>query len=239
MSSRPPLRLEKRESLATLQASKWLQIQMLLDEEEIDALFSSLGDIYLVRNSSIATMEELFLTQDSFIKHYSAYVTPLKRGQLPDLQSFRRNFSLVLTSTLDALFVNEVEKERYIVKVAKPIVQIQPHAIHYSKLDNKFRSMVFGRDTISWGLQFSYPQIYQDPATMRIEKAGDSDRCINAALFRTIQKWQRKETKPTPFIVDSNRSNVPMRLGKHCFPWINNHPQLKEQNIEVHLNNED
>lgn len=228
------LKLEIRPAQGALQASKWLQLQMLISAEELRELFEELGPLYLVKNSAIAPMEELILTREQFLERYASYIAALMRGELPDLKSYRRSFTLIATEALDALFANRVEEERYLVKVARPIVQIQAHAIHYSKLEKKFRSMVFGPDSITWGLQFSYPQIYQDPETMRIEKANEEGGCRNAALFRSIQKWTRGATEPTPFVAEGERINVPMRLGKGCFSWINSHPQLREcKGIEV------
>jgi len=47
-------------------------------------------------------------------------------------------------------------------------------------------------------------------------------------LFQKIKVWIRDNTRATPFLVDGERKNVPMRLGKKCFSWINTHPGLYE-----------
>lgn len=220
-------------TIPTLQASKWLQHQLLIDIEEMENLFEEMGEFTIVKVGAIVTLQNAVVSKEEFLSLYRKYVEILQSGNLPDITAFRRVFSVAITSSPDALFACRVGPDQYVIKVAKPIIQVQAHAMHYSVHDNKFRPMVFGPDCITWGLQFAYPQIYQDPQTMKIEKVTDEDSCPNTLLFRTIQKWQRRSTVPTPFYVEGKKVNVPMRLGHRCIPWINRHPQLIHQGVEV------
>lgn len=233
MSPDTTLRVVTDPTVPSLQASKWLQQQMLIDSSEMKALFQELGDTFIVKVGAIVTMEDALVPVDRFLADYRRYVEELQQGNLPDIMAFRRLFSVVITSSLDALFACEVGPNQYVIKITQPIIQVQAHAMHYSTHDGKFRPMVFGPDCITWGLQFAYPQIYQDPKTMQIEKVSDEDRCPNTLLFRTIQKWQRTNTMPTPFSIGDKKINVPMRIGKNCLSWINQHPQLISQHIQV------
>lgn len=233
MSHEPALRIVNDPSIPTLQASKWLQQQMLIDSNEMDRLFKEMGDFSIVKVGQIVSLKEAMIAPEQFLRNYQQYINTLMDGELPEITPFRRLFSVVITASIDALFACYVGPDQYVIKIAKPIIQVQAHAMHYSTHDDKFRPMVFGPDCITWGLQFAYPQIYQDPTTMQIEKVSDEDRCPNTLLFRKIQKWQRKNTIPTPFFVNDKKVNVPMRLGAECLPWVNNHPQLIKQNIEV------
>lgn len=220
-------------SIPTLQASKWLQQQMLIDLEEMRSLFRELGELFIVKVGSVVKLEEAKISADQFLSGYDRYIQTLRKGELPEINPFRRFFSVAISSSLDSLFACRVGQDQYVIKIAKPIIQVQAHAMHYSKYDDKFRPMVFGPDCITWGLQFSYPQIYQDPETMQIEKVTDEDRYPNTLLFRTVQKWQRTHTIPTPFLVNDKKVNVPMRIGSNCLSWINRHPQLVSQGIQV------
>ena len=93
--------------------------------------------------------------------------------------------------------------------------------------------MTFGADCITWGLQFSYPQIYQDPVTLEISKADRNEELSNSELFKNLIRWQRLTTRPTPFLTEKGLENIPIRIGKSCFSWINNHPQFIEAKIKV------
>jgi len=61
----------------------------------------------------------------------------------------------------------------------------------------------------------------------------ESSEFPNTALYRSVQRWMRAHTIPTPFHVNGKKINVPMRLGKKCLPWISEHCQLKEKGIKV------
>jgi hypothetical protein len=97
----------------------------------------------------------------------------------------------------------------------------------FSDVDHEFRPMILSQNSIFWGLQFSFPQVYQDPKTGALKEAEVSP------LFQAIRKWIRNTTVPTPMMVEGKRVNIPIRLGKRCFSWINRHPQLKCKVMEI------
>jgi len=219
--------------IPTLQASKWLQQQMLLSDTELELLFDELGSFRIYNVGAISPLDTLEIKKSDFLQWYSDYITTIKNGSTPNITSYRKLFSAVITVSADSLFALKISDNEYLVKVAQPVIQIQSHAMHFSKHDQKFRPMVFGPDSITWGLQFSYPQIYLDSTTKAIHKVDDKDSCPNTQLFRKIQRWQRKHTIPTPFLVENDKVNIPMRLGKDCSGWINDHLQLKGLGLKV------
>jgi hypothetical protein len=176
---------------------------------------------------------EARVTPKVFLEGYAQYIAALKEGLLPDEQPLRRLFSSVLTLSPDVLYAIPLEGGRQILRVARPAVQMQFHCLGYSLADHKFRPLAFGSQSIYWGLQFSYPQLYQDLKIHEVFTVTDSPDFPNTALFRHLQKWMRQHTIPTPFLVDGRKINVPMRLGKHCLPWINKHPQFPKFNVSV------
>lgn len=215
-----------------LQVSKWLTSAMLLETAEMEQLFQALGKFYIFQVSSICKKDEETLSQSQFLEVYKQYLDELKAGTLDDEKRIRIYFSSVFTADQDVVTRIPLQDEQQIIRVIKPVVQLQSHRIHYSDLEGKFRSKVFGKETISWGLQFSYPQLFLDQKTQEVIKLIEGDR-PNTQLFQTIQRWSRSNTIPTPFIVDGRKINVPMRLGKQCLSWINSHPHLLEKNIQV------
>jgi hypothetical protein len=97
----------------------------------------------------------------------------------------------------------------------------------YSPLDGVFRPMVLSSSSIFWGLQFSFPQVYQHP------KTGEFFEVEEFGLFELVRKWSREFTVATPMIVEGKRTNIPIRLGKRCFSWINTHPQLQMKGLSI------
>lgn len=218
---------------APMQASKWLTCQVLLDTTEMQELFSFLGTFFLFYSGTVTLRGQELLPQELFLDHYRQYVDALKGGQIPPLSEYQSRFSPAMTATKTALFAIPIDAERRLVRVAMPVIQLQAHHVDYSPLDQKFRSMVLGSHSIPWGIQFSYPQLYQDAATKQVEQVRKIPDFPNNALFHNLQKWMRQYTTPTRFSVDNVECNVPIRLGKQCTSWINRHAQLKHKGIQV------
>lgn len=214
-----------------LQASKWLQCQALLSGEEMRALFASLEPFTLFIAGSITEPGKGILSKQHFLALYESYIGMLRSGQVPQAADYRPYFSAVMSADDEALYKLLIDAERQLIRIAKPVVQLQAHHLDYSPLDGKFRSMVFGSDSITWGLQFSYPQLFQEAASKQILQTRQQRAYVNTQLFQRLQQWMRQHTSPSPFLVNGKVVNVPARLGKECFAWINSHPQLKSKGL--------
>lgn len=216
-----------------LQASKWLDLPLLLDAKEMEALLADLGNFKIFRVGAVCGRDEGGISKQVFLDQYTAYIDCLKRGEIPEEKNFRPYFSSIFTLADDHLFQILVGSDRRIIRVEKPVLQLQVNQIAHSAADGKFRAMVFGKESILWGLQISFPQLYQDAVTKEVFSVVDSPKFPNTALYRKLQLWVRQHTIPTPFQVGERRINVPIRLGKECLAWINSHPQLISSNIQV------
>lgn len=220
-----------------LQASKWLHSQALLSKEELANLFDflehSIGHFFLYSCGVVCHKGQGELAKKEFLDVYDAYISRLMKGDALDETLYRHLFSPAMTLNKEALFTIAVGEDRQIIRVAKPVIQLQALHIDYSEVDKKFHSMIFGLKSITWGIQFSYPQLYQDNETKEVQLVGKTKAFPNTALFQLLQKWMRQQTIPTPFIAGGKVINVPMRLGKACLAWINRHPHLVKKNISV------
>lgn len=212
-------------------ASKWLSVGMLVDFEEMHDFLRVLGPFFIYPLGAVVPKGQDQIKKEDFLTVYQSYMEALKQGRVPEEGSFRSAFSCALSLKEDCLYALAVGEDRQLVRILKPVVQMQAHTLDYSPADGKFRSMVLGQDSILWGLQFSYPQLYEDPETRAPQKV--DSRYVNSALFRQIQKWIRENTIPTPFVVKGDVINVPMRLGKQCLAWINNHPHFLKKGLKV------
>lgn len=221
-----PVLRERPQAGQALQASKWLQIPLLLDTAEMKDLLDTMGELWIVLTTGVTQKGAGFISKEEFLNCYQAYVEALKTGEMPSDSRIRPYFSAALTCTLDPLYTVPVGESQQLIKVDRPVIQLQQHRFDYSNADGKFRSMVFGMNSILWGIQFSYPQLFQDEH-LQVKQVREIAEFPNTAVFKRLQKWVRVNTVATPFIVEGRLINVPIRLGKQCFSWINNHPQLK------------
>lgn len=227
------LRFADVNSEPPMQASKWLKIQALIDESEIQALFTELGEFSIYLTGSITPRGEGVVSKDYFLSVYKNYIEALKHRRLPEESEYKAIFSSVISISPDLLFAIPHGDDKQLIRVSRPVVQLQAHSMDYTLYDGKFRPMVFGKDSILWGLQFSYPTLYLEPKSKEVFQVTDNCMFPNTPLFHKLQHWIRHHTVPTPFYVENRKINVPMRLGKLCFEWINRHPQLEMKKIRV------
>jgi hypothetical protein len=211
------------------QAAKYLKHHVLCDREELSLLFSSIGPFWLYPLTGVGDGEPI--DPQAFLQEYGSWIEELKAGRVPADTNLRKILAAAMTKEKEALWKQEVPGRRFIVKMGKPLIQIQAHFFTYSSVDEVFRPMTMGAGSIFWGLQFSFPQIYQDAKTLEFFEV---DEGLNYELFQQIKEWARNTTRATPFIVNGKRTNVPIRLGKNCFSWIHKHPQLISQKIGVY-----
>ena len=214
-------------------ASKWLHIQFLLDPEEMKDLFQALGEVFIFSTMGIKPRGGNQIPIALFLEQYTRYIDLLKAAECINDDAFRFYFSAVITRSQDALLAIDVGNNREIIRPLKPILQIKLHRFDYSYVDGKIRPSVFGKDTVSWGIEISYPQLYQDPLTRVCEKATDLVLFPNAELFKKVQQWIRANTVPTPFIAQDVRIRCPIRIGKKCFDWIDSHQELKARKLAI------
>src|SRR3990167_7039927 len=197
------------------QGSKWLKFQLLCSAEELGALFAILHPFFIFPLTGIVDGKPL--SEKKFLNEYSSWIADLQNGRIPSDQALRTILAAAFTDDLDTLWLQEIPQKAaihesdlvqtpakgYLVKISKPIVQVQAHYFSYSTIDGVFRPMSMGKESIFWGLQFSYPQIYQDAKTMELKTAE------NNTLFEKIRLWVRDATRATPFSVAGVRINSP------------------------------
>ena len=230
-----PLRLSTPKIEGTLNVSKWIKHQVFMSGDEMRKLFAHLGNIALYNISEVVSAEEMVIPNDLFLNQYEAYVASLKQGEIPDEKKLRRYFSSVISATPDVLYAMEVKNGAYLVKPICPVIQLQLHQFLPSDVDGKYYPMVLGNDSITWGIQFSYPQIFQHPQTKKFSKVTDDTDFPNTSVLLQMVKWFRSHTVPTTFIWKEKTTSVPIRIGKEALSWIDAHPQLQAKGIMVHV----
>lgn len=226
-------RISRADIEGNLNVSKWLHIQVLLDSSEIRYLFQEMGNFYLVKVGCVVPKEKPLLSHEEFFRIYDHYIHQIQRGYEPELSSYQAAFSCALSTSLDSFYAMEVAKESILVKPSVPVVQSQAHSMGYSLVEEKVYPMMRGSDVIEWGLQLSFPTLYQGKKERNPRNTLTDESFANARLFQAIQKWMRVHTRPTPIMVRKSKMNLPVRIGNQCFSWVNNHPMLRFHGLMV------
>lgn len=223
------LRISNLQNEGVLRVSRFLKHQVLLDVEEMEALFADLGSFFLYIVSDPISLQEMHCLQDQFLALYKRYVEGLKVATPKEDCLFRRYFSSIWTTDSSLLYAMPVGKEKFLVKSIRPVLQLQLHRFLFSKEDEKIYPLVLGKESISWGIQFSYPQLYQEPKGGEIHKV--PREFPNSILYWRLSRWLRNYTVPTAFFFENRRIYSPLRLGKKCISWIGHHPELASKGL--------
>ncbi|NGX26847.1 MAG: hypothetical protein K940chlam6_00772 [Chlamydiae bacterium] len=223
-----PIDLSTPEKEGILQVSKSRKLPILLDVSEMRALFEMLSPFWIYDVSRPVDLEEAEIAPEAFLEGYARYVKGIQEGALIDENL--PFFSAIFTTTKEILYAMPLSNGKNLIKSRLPVIQLQRHHFIYS---DTFHSGVMGKESITWGIQFSYPQLFLDPKTKAIGKVEKNEKFPNTEFFHRLTKWVRDHTRATPFCIGEKRVNQPMRLGKKCFTWINQHPGLKKKGLKV------
>ena len=230
---KPPIKISTIQENGLYQASKWQKITLFVSYNELKKCLQSLQAFTLHPLGVICEGDQLEISLDAFLNVYAEYIDSLQARRIPNQQLIKEQMTLALTVDKNQLYAIEVPSKKYLLRVIKPVIQIVPHTISFSRMDYQFHSNVMGMDTIQWGIQISYPQLFQDPLQKKTVNALLQKNFPDAHEFKKIQHWMRENTVPTIFSVDDKRIVTPFRIGKECLDWINIHPELLEKNITV------
>lgn len=215
------------EKEGNFQAAKWMKLQMLIDANGLNSLLKALQPLQIVSLSSVGSMEQLFLSSEQYVASYAGWIERLKQGLLPEESELRPYQATAWVMDEESVWLQEIPKQRFMAKVCKPVLVVQIHFMGYSTVDGEFRPMVLSKESLFWGLQFSFPQVYQDPKTGQLLEVEEKE------IFSVLRRWSRDHTVPTPMLANGKKVNLPIRLGKECFSWIDRHPQLMQHKLQI------
>jgi hypothetical protein len=108
-----------------LQASKWLDVQVLMDEEEMKTLFEALPPFSLYYCGTVLPKDAEPLPHELFLQAYAEYIDVLKSGGIPDIAHCRKTFSPAMTVADDALYRVLAGPDKQIIRQCRPVVQLQ------------------------------------------------------------------------------------------------------------------
>jgi hypothetical protein len=213
------------------QGSKWISIPVLLDAFELREVSLLRGTLHPL--GVLISENEAEISWETFCREYETWVRKICSGETLEHADLKKLPACAWTRDQDAVYLEELKEQTYLLRARKPVVQVHSHFFRYSPLDNQFRSKTFGPDSIFWGLQFSYPLVMQEPKSKQI---GPVDKQLqNSVLFSDLRKWMREHTRSTPFLIGGEKKSASIRIGKNAGAWIGKHLGLRKQNLEVCL----
>lgn len=184
------------------QASKWLDLPLLLSVNEMKNLLETLPQ-WIVPLSGVIEENKEIIAREQFLFSYEKYVHQIDAGDPHPV--IDRYLTCAFTDDLNA-FRALVVPGGLLIRMIRPVLQVKPYKLHYSKEAEKFIDS-YSQESFAWGLVFSTPQLFLNPRTKDVEKNIDP-------AFKALQKWSRDNTIPTPFKIDGKIINFYARIGK-------------------------
>ena len=99
--------------------------------------------------------------------------------------------------------------------------------------DHRIQSMTHSSNSIRFGLEFAYPQLFVDPRSNKVVEIRKEEDYTNTKVFQKIGKWMRENTKPTPLSIEGIRFNATFRIGVEAVKLCKSHVDLKKENLSI------
>jgi hypothetical protein len=188
MSNAHLLRISTPANEGVMRASKWLKHQVLLDAEEMRDLFAALAPFEIFVVSEPVTEQTMMVEKEDFLRAYEGYAETLKAENSPDESGLRRYFSSIFLSPVK-LYAMEAGKERLLVKTLARASTAAPPLFRFG---NRWEvsSHGPGKDSITWGVQFSYPQLLSIRSHRSLQRWSTLPN-FPTALYQRLAKWLR------------------------------------------------
>ena len=150
------LRLSRPDIEGHLQTSRPLFARALLSASGMERLFAHLGSFNMVNVRGLVGESEI--ENATFLEDYKTYVDRLLGGESAPAPP---SFTAAIGTSKEDFYAFEVKPERFLIKLARPAIQMRPFSFSFSEKDGTFYPMVCGEGALSWGVEFSFPQIAQ------------------------------------------------------------------------------
>lgn len=216
------------EKEGALHCSKWVKHAILLDKEEMESFWQLLTSCIIISPVQKVFQEKWQVTKEYFLSQYESYLSWLQlEEEFPPL-SLRKEFTLMISAFMEAFYAVSLSSDQFLIKAKSPVIQIQIYHCFISKFDKKIYPMAMNADSFAYGLQISYPQIYEEAHTGKFKKMLLEKDFPNTILYKQIVQWLRNNTKPAIFFLGDKEEVAPFRIGKKKNDSTNNHKRFKK-----------
>lgn len=187
----------------------------LLDPEEMASLFQELDPFVLFRT---AAKEVLPVKEDDryeWLLLYKEYIEQLQKNEVGRAVLL----SAFISPSQESFYALFTPSKKIQIRPRSPVIQITHHTFSFNAEERQFYSQIFGTEAISWGLEWSFPLLFEDPLTKEVFKLTDPEAWPALALFKKWERWLREHTEPAKFLSQEKKVVAPFRIGKKAKSW--------------------
>lgn len=202
--------------------------RVLLDPEEMNSLFQVLGSFFLFRT---ATKNELPAQDDrtEWRLLYEEYIEQLKLGDVGRAVLL----SAFIAPSKESFYALSTPSKKIQIRPREPIIQITHHTFSFNPEEGQFYSQIFGAEALSWGVEWSFPLLFEEPFSKEVFKLTDAERWPALLLFKKWEGWLREHTEPVKFLSREKKEIAPFRIGKKAKSWAKELPALHKKGLTL------
>ncbi len=208
-----PFKVSSVEEEGLIHCSKWLRHAVLFTLEEWEDFITAIGNPMFVV-AAVVDRSSWKVSPTEFKDKYLLYLEHVRKETTLPSPAMRRFFNLMISPSVDDFYAVGVGADRFIIKPKLPIIQMQMYHAFISDLDRQIHPMVLHPKSFSFGMQFSYPQIYEDPVSHTFSKVLLDSQFPSSDVFKKMVQWFRTNTKPVSILLDGKTLHAPFRQGK-------------------------
>ena len=213
------------------QASRWLKVRLLLSIEAMQELVDHLEPVCFIQAASVMQTLDPLVPKKEFLAAYAEYMHHLEKDD-PQSAAFAGRsplFKLTLCASPNLATTYEVKLGSFLTRLLEPGVQLRPCLVDFSSLSKQFSYSALGLHSISWGLEFSYPQLIQKHGEEVAN--GLKEPFVNGILFKKIQKWARRHTRLAAFTFEGEKIISELRIGPNI-DWACEMSEVKKRGLK-------
>ncbi len=213
-------------------ASKWLSFYCLFSDLELQSIIEKLEVLRVFNLSQVGNEKKLSLDKLDFFNFYKNYLEAMRLDQKEVLGEISKAMNLGVCFELEDYYKLSVGDNRFIIKNKAPIIQIHPFSFRYDRILHKFFDQAKSSDAIFFGLEFKFPQIYQDPKTSKVIEVYKEGIDINAKKFKILRRFIKDSSRPARFLIDGEKKVATFRVGLESKKIAKEQLSLKDNQIQ-------
>jgi hypothetical protein len=206
-----------------LQASLWMSQRVLLTPDELIELFDFLPSFELYNLAHVGSKEGFHITKELFLECYKAFFMSFFHQKDASFYTFKKQLTVAMIGEEETLYLTEPSSGTFLIHMQKPSVVIGPCIFHYDSAAKKILYADHKTQAIRMGLEFKFPQFYQDPQTLQPVKHFTDLSNPHTRLFKALQKWCREHAKVV-FLEKKpeERFSPGCKVGNQCLEQLSN-----------------
>ncbi len=210
-------------------ASRWVSVGLLMSAEEWKTFFQAFPRLRLYKVAAVVMEGAEELPFEEFYSLVESFATEIQTKLDMDLSSYRIPFSCALSESKESFTIQALPSQRVLLKPKEPVIQLRPLSFSISS-EGKIQTKSWGKNHICWGIQMSYPQLFQDPATQNIIQALSEHP--HGVLFKKVLHWIRHHTKSVFLKGQEKSAAFSLKVGKESVYLLSKHEQCRKNGVE-------